>query len=135
MMFAWGAEKRKEVGGEVRGAPFGCSKCKRPIELERVLGAEAERRGHGVTGYVVFRHSCPCTPVGTRASRNWGTNAAFCSLFGAQPWLPYRAPFRFQPVADDDPLAVRWSWELDQMTDADEFLLFLDDALARRRVP
>lgn len=134
MMFAWGAEKRNEAVA-IRGPAFGCSKCGRPIELERVLAADAERRGHAVTGYVVFRHSCACTPVGTRASRTWGTHAAFCSLFGAQPWLPYRSPFSFQPVADDHPLAVRWRWELDQMADVDELLLFLDDARDRRRVP
>ena len=128
MMFARGAERRQGSVGELPAAVFRCSGCRAPLDLERVIGADAERKGHAVTGYVVFRHSCACTPVGTRTSRSWGTHAAFCVLFGSQPWLPYRSPFRLQVVADDHPVARRWQWELAQVGDVDEFLLFLDEA-------
>ncbi len=129
MLFAWGAVKRQRSRPPEGSADrFRCSGCADPIQLERVVAADAERRGRGVTGYVVFRHSCACTPAGTRATRSWGTHAAFCALFGSQPWLPYQAPFRYQSVDDDDPGLRRWREELAQLADADEFLLFLDSA-------
>ncbi|MDQ4133921.1 MAG: hypothetical protein M3179_12125 [Actinomycetota bacterium] len=129
MLFARGAEKRlrQRPPGETSDR-FRCSRCASPIQLEQVLTADLERRGSGVTGYVVFRHSCTCTPVGTRATRSWATHAAFCALFGRQPWLPYRTPFRLVPVDDEHPALGRWRWELGQVADSREFLLFLDDA-------
>ncbi len=128
MMFARGAERRHGSVDELAAAAFRCSRCGNPLDLERVIAAEAERKGHAVTGYVLFRHSCACTQGGTRTTRSWGTHGAFCALFGSQPWLPYEAPFRLQAVADDDPLARRWQWELAQVADVDEFLLFVDYA-------
>jgi hypothetical protein len=110
-----------------------CAGCGQALELETVLSAEVERRRHVVTGYVVFQHRCGCSPGAVRVSRSRCSHAAMVALFGAQPWLPYRAPFRYQPVADDDARLARWRWELDQVADVGELLLFLDDARARRR--
>lgn len=135
MLFARGAAEKRPRQRPLVAPPdrFRCSSCASPIELERVVAADVERRASGVTGYVVFRHSCPCTPVGTRATRSWGTHAAFCALFGRQPWLPYRSPFRFGVVAEDDRWLLRWQWELAQVADTDDFLLFLDAARFRRQ--
>ncbi len=136
MLFARGIERRPRLRPpEDSPDAFRCSSCASPIQLEQVLAADVERRSCGVTGYVVFRHLCACTPVGTLATRSWGTHAAFCALFGAQPWLPYRTPFRFGPLGDDDPRLLRWRWELSQVADTQEFLLFLDDAAQLRRQP
>ncbi|HWC11064.1 MAG TPA: hypothetical protein VG455_07570 [Acidimicrobiales bacterium] len=131
-MFARGAERRLRPSPGLASNLFRCSKCAAPLELERVLGVDVERGPNGVTGYVVFQHHCPCTPDAVRASRSWATHAAFVALFGSQPWLPYRSPFRFEAVADDDPLLGRWRWELEQVADAHEFLLFLDDGSGGR---
>ncbi len=127
-MFARGAERRLRLTPGLTSTVFRCSRCGDPLELERVVEVNVERGAHGVTGYVLFQHSCPCTPQGLRTTRSWATHAAFVALFGSQPWLPYRAPFRFEPVADDDPVLGRWRWELEQVADAHEFLLYLDDA-------
>ncbi len=130
-MFARGAERRLRLTPGLTSSVFRCSSCGDPIELERVAGVDVERGAHGVTGYVIFQHSCSCTSEGPRTTRSWATHAAFVALFGSQPWLPYRAPFRFEPVADDDPVLDRWRWELEQVADAHEFLLYLDDAGGR----
>ncbi len=130
-MFARGDERRLRLSPGPVSNVFRCSRCAAPLELERVVGVDVERGPRGVTGYVIFQHHCPCTPGEVRASRSWATHAAFVALFGSQPWLPYRAPFRFEPVADDDPVLGRWRWELEQVADAQEFLLFLDDASGR----
>jgi hypothetical protein len=127
-MFARGVERRQRPSPDLVSTGFRCSGCGLPLELEQVIAADVERGPDGVTGYVVFQHQCRCTPGGVRASRSWATHAAFVSLFGSQPWLPYRSPFRHQAVADDDPVLGRWGWELGQVADAGEFLLFLDDA-------
>lgn len=123
------------VGGSRRGvrpsaaaAVFRCDRCSTPIELERVVGADIERGDDGVTGFVLFEHHCPCSPESVVVTRAWATHAAFVALFGSQPWLPYRAPFSYGQVADDDPVLGRWRWELEQVADASEFLLFLGDA-------
>ncbi|MGI9033087.1 MAG: hypothetical protein ACR2HY_05310 [Acidimicrobiales bacterium] len=93
-----------------------------------MASADVERDDNGVTGWVVFVHHCPCSPNEVRTSRSWATHPAFVALFGSQPWLPYRAPFAYGVVADDEPVLARWRWELAQVADANEFLLFLDDA-------
>ena len=131
-MFARGDERRLRPSPGPTSTAFRCARCATPLELERVLGVDVERGPHGVTGYVVFQHHCPCTPGAVRATRSWATHAGFVALFGSQPWLPYRAPFRFEPVSDDDPVLGRWRWELEQVADAQEFLLFLDDASGGR---
>ena len=131
-MFARGDERRLRLSPGVTSTVFRCARCATPLELERVLGVDVERGAHGVTGYVVFQHHCPCTPGEVRTTRSWATHAAFVGLFGSQPWLPYRAPFRFEPVSEDDPVLGRWRWELEQVADAQEFLLFLDDASGGR---
>ncbi len=130
-MFARGDERRLRLSPGLTSTVFRCSGCATPLELEQVLGVDVERGARGVTGYVVFQHHCPCTPGTVRTTRSWATHAAFVALFGSQPWLPYRAPFRFEPVSDDDPVLGRWRWELEQVADAREFLLFLDDASGR----
>jgi len=96
--------------------------------LERVVATDVERNDNGVTGWVLFTHHCLCSPGDVLVSRCWATHPAFVALFGSQPWLPYRAPFAYVVVSDDEPVLARWRWELGQMGDADEFLLFLDDA-------
>ena len=133
-MFARGVERRRRPSPDVVGTVYRCAKCATALELERVVSVEVERGDHGVTGYVVFVHHCPCTPVGLRATRAWATHPAFVALFGRQPWLPYRAPFRYGSVTEDDPVVARWRWELEQVADSGEFLLFLDEASGRGEV-
>ena len=130
-MFARGVERRPRPAHDLVSAVFRCSRCKRPLELEQVATADVERGATGVTGWVVFGHHCACSPGSVRQSRAWATHPAFVALFGSQPWLPYRAPFTYGPVADDDPLLVRWRWELAQTADSEELLLFVDDARER----
>ncbi len=130
-MFARGVERRPRPTHDLVMAVFRCSACQGRLELERVATADVERDDTGVTGWVVFTHHCACSPGNLVVSRAWATHPAFVSLFGSQPWLPYRAPFAYGVVADDDPIVARWRWELDQMADAHEFLLFLDDAKGR----
>ncbi len=127
-MFARGVERRLRPAHDLVLAVFTCSRCRRPLELERVAATDVERDDGGVTGWVVFTHYCACTPGAVIVSRAWATHPAFVALFGSQPWLPYRAPFAYGVVSDDGPVLARWRWELAQMADADEFLLFLDDA-------
>ncbi len=127
-MFTRGVERRRQLSPGVVDTAYRCAKCGTALELERVVSVEVERGDDGVTGYVVFVHHCPCTPVGLLATRAWATHAAFVALFGQQPWLPYRAPFRYGAVTDDHPVVARWRWELEQVADSREFLLFLDDA-------
>lgn len=130
-MFARGVERRRPLAHDLVSAVFRCSGCQRPLELERVASADVERDDGGVTGWVRFRHHCPCAPVGLQVSRAWATHPAFVALFGSQPWLPYRAPFAYGAVPDDEPVLARWRWELGQVADAEEFMLFLADAPGR----
>lgn len=109
---------------------FTCEGCDRPLELEAVRRADAERVDGAINGYVLFDHECPCSP-GVRTTRTWGSFPAFLTLFGRMPRLPYRSPFRSTPVADDAPSVLRWRWELDQVVDAEELLLYIDDARGR----
>lgn len=111
---------------------YTCWACARALELEKVLSAEAEEADGALTGYVLFHHFCVCDPTAVQVSRMWGSYPAFLALFGAQPALPYVAPFAWQAVTDDDPAVSRWRWELGQVADIGEFMLFLDDAAARR---
>jgi hypothetical protein len=130
-MFARGVERRLRPAHDLVSTVFRCSGCQRPLELERVVAADIERDDDGVTGWVVFTHHCACRPGVLGTTRAWATHPAFVALFGSQPWLPYRAPFAYGAVDDDEPVLARWRWELTQMADADEFLLFLDDARTR----
>jgi len=127
-MFARGVERRFRLPGDLAVAVFRCSGCQVPLELDQVATADVERDDHGVTGWVVFGHHCTCSPATLRLSRAWATHPAFVALFGSQPWLPYRAPFAHEAVADDEPVLARWRWELTQIADAHEFLLFVDGA-------
>ncbi len=127
-MFARGVERRLRPSHDLAVAVFRCSACRIPLVLEQVATADVERDDHGVTGWVVFGHRCECSPDTIRLSRAWATHPAFVALFGSQPWLPYRAPFAYGAVADDEPVLARWRWELTQVADAHEFLLFVDDA-------
>ncbi len=130
-MFARGVERRPRPAHDLVLVVFRCSECRRALELERVAAADIERDDNGVTGWVVFTHQCACRPGHLIVSRAWATHPAFVDLFGSQPWLPYRAPFAYAVVADDEPVLARWRWELAQVVDADELLLFVDDARTR----
>lgn len=114
------------------GGVFACDRCQRRLDLERLRFADAERVDGTINGYVIFEHSCVCEE-GVRVTRAWGSFPAFLALFGKMPRLPFRSPFRLTDVPDDATQLVRWQWELDQVVDADEFLLFLDDARNREQ--
>ncbi len=105
-----------------------CSHCGRPLQLEKVMRSDVERLNGVATGYVVFEHFCGCDSRTLRSSRGWGSHPSFVVLFGEQPSLPYESPFACQGVDDDDPIVARWRWELSQVADWDDFVLFLDDA-------
>ena len=126
--------RKKQPDEPVAPKLFGvytCWHCSRALELEKVLSAEAEESDKALTGYVVFQHFCACDPSAVQVSRMWGSYPAFLALFGTQPPLPYTAPFAWQPVTEDDPVVSRWRWELGQVADVGEFMLFLDDAAER----
>lgn len=133
-------KSRKETAGDRQaaavalpeGGVFVCQECGTPIGLEQVVRTDAERVDGSVTGYVVIDHHCQCTAGEVRSSRMWGSFPAFVALFGRMPFLPYETPFARAQVATDDPSVTRWRWELEQVADFDEFLLFLDDARAHR---
>ena len=111
--------------------PFKCSNCLSPLQLELVVFADVERREDGVaTGFVHFEHFCSCGPE-LLESRALGSVMSFTTLFGQHPLLPYRAPFDPRPVAEDDPTMARWHWELEQVADIEEFILFAEDAARR----
>jgi hypothetical protein len=115
-------------------AAFGvytCSSCGRALQLELVLTAEAERLEGSATGYITFEHFCGCEPSVVHNSRVWGSHMSFMALFGTQPSLPYASPFAWQSVDEDDPAMSRWRWEVGQVADVGEFLLFLEDAAQR----
>jgi len=111
---------------------FRCSSCFDPLKLELVVFADVERRDDGVaTGFVEFEHYCGCSGAALVESRALGSVTSFTSLFGAHPMLPYRAPFDPHHVAEDDPTVARWHWELEQVADVGEFILFAEDAARR----
>ncbi len=92
-----------------------------------MVTAEIERVDGDATGYIVFQHFCACERDVVHISRSWGSYPSFLALFGSQPPLPYRAPFAWRGVSEDDPALTRWRWELGQVADFREFMLFLDD--------
>ena len=113
---------------------YTCSKCGRPLQLEMVVSADVERLNGLATGYVLFEHFCRCDPEILRVSRGWGSHPSFLALFGKQPSLPYQAPFAYRGTNDnddDDKVMNRWRWELEQLADWNELVLFLDDAAGR----
>lgn len=112
--------------------PYACAGCGRALEIERVQAADVDRAGGTATGFVRFQYFCPCRPGELLESRSPGWYPSFVTLFGSQPTLPYRAPFEYQAVDDDDPMLARWAWEVGQLADAGEFLLFASDAAERR---
>ena len=135
-MAAFRGRKKHEADG-VKDAPalfgvYSCTGCRRPLALEKVLSAEAEQVDGVATGFVTFQHFCACDPSVVHVSQLWGSYPSFLALFGVQPALPYTAPFAWHAVGEDDPTVSRWRWELGQVADVGEFLLFLDDAAARR---
>ena len=111
--------------------PYRCSNCLTPLQLELVVFADVERQDGVATGYVEFEHYCPCRPDELCASRALGSVPSFNGLFGQHPMLPYRAPFDPRRVSEDDPMVARWHWELEQVADVYEFLLFAEDAARR----
>lgn len=111
---------------------YACSGCSRILEIERVQTADVDRKDGVATGYVAFEHFCLCRPGELLHSRSLGSYPSFVKLFGSQPTLPYRAPFDYRAVGDDDPMVARWAWELGQLADVGEFLLFAVDAAERR---
>lgn len=85
----------------------------RPVALERN------------TGYMLITHHCPCSRL-LLTSRRPASYPGFIALFGKGIRLPYVSPFELQEIADDDPLLVRWRWELEQTEHVDEFLGWLN---------
>ncbi len=132
-MPAFGGRKKPEQEPSI--PPYGiytCSHCGRPLELEMVLRVDAERVDGTATGFVAIDHYCRCDLSEVHTSRLWGSYPSFAALFGVQPSLPYTAPFDWKPVEEDHPAVSRWRWELGQVADVGEFMLFLDDAAERR---
>lgn len=115
------------------GAVYLCAHCDRPIETEWVVSIEAERVDAGSrpvalernTGYMLITHHCPCSKL-VLTSRRRGSYPGFVALFGKGVRLPYVSPFHLREVDDDDPLLVRWRWELEQTADVEEFLDWLN---------
>ena len=105
--------------------PFHCSFCLADLVLEQVVTATVDREDGVATGYINFAHYCRCKPGEVRTSRQLGTQFGLVSLFGTPPPLPYRASFRWHEVAADDPVVTRWRWELEQVADWQDFMLFL----------
>lgn len=106
--------------------PFHCSYCVADLILERVVSATVDRDGEGApSGYLNIEHTCACSPDEALVSRVLGTQFGIVTLFGTPPALPYRAGFRWHDVAADDPVLARWHWELEQVADWDDFMLFL----------
>lgn len=122
---------------DMRGAPEGlvlneqgiycCTHCRRPLLIEEVVTADIERVEGQATGYLLFEHLCPCGKGTIRTSRGWGSHPSMVALFGTQPVLPYRRPFAWVRVGEDDPAVARWRWELSQVLDCADLLLFLED--------
>lgn len=104
---------------------FRCSYCRVALEIDMVVTASVERKDNVPTGYIHIEHYCSCAPSQMRSSRAIGSHPGFVALFGEPPLLPYRAPFQWQHVVADDPTVARWRWELEQVADWDDFMLFL----------
>lgn len=123
---AAGADKLD--GFDVLPAIFRCSACSRPLEVDKVISADVERIDGNATGFLCFEHFCPCDEGAVLSSRGFGSQPSLVALFGTPPLLPYRAPFSWQGVTEDDPDVTRWRWELEQVADFDDFMLFLNAA-------
>ena len=106
--------------------PFHCSYCLADLQLEKVMSASVDREDGVATGYINFEHYCGCAPAKVRMSRQLGTQFGFVALFGTPPVLPYRAPFRWHDVDAADATVARWHWELEQVADWQDFMLFLE---------
>lgn len=127
--------RRPEAGGD----RYRCSTCGRAIATEHVVRIDAERRWASDagasrkrrTGFVLISHRCPCS-AHVLISRRAASYAAFVALFGRGVRLPYESPFAVIDLRDDDPLVCRWRWELEQVTDVGDFVLWTD---AERRKP
>lgn len=109
-------------------AAYSCSHCARHLQVEMVVTADVERRNGLATGYITFEHFCPCEPGTVRVSRRFGSPQSFVTLFGTQPALPYRAPFCWQGVQDDDPAIARWRSALQEVDSYDDFMRSLGAA-------
>ena len=134
------------TGGKDPGAPavpepperFCCSNCDEPIAAEHVIRIEAEkgrRAGstpptRGTTGYMLITHLCPCSPLAL-TSRRYRSYKAFVGMFGRGVTLPYQSPFQPAVVAPDDALVRAWRWELEQTTDFEDFLFWLEHRRSR----
>lgn len=118
--------RQDELLGQFAG--FACSACNRPLEIELVVSADVERKDGAATGYILFEHFCPCAEGTLHASRRLGSHQSFVRLFGTQPSLPYRASFSWQGEQEKSPEVARWAWELQQVADFDDFMLFLGAA-------
>lgn len=107
--------------------PFRCSYCCADLTLEKVLTAAVDRHAGVATGYINIEHYCACSPE-LLTSRVLGTQFGVVNLFGTPPALPYRAPFEWTAVAADDQTVARWAWELEQVADWEDFMLFLSQS-------
>jgi hypothetical protein len=130
--------RKDAASAEGAGAPsapdqYCCSSCERPIATELVIRIDPERRPapggrswlSGTTGYMLIAHLCACCPL-ILTSRRYRSYEAFVAMFGKGVSLPYESPFKPAEVSDDDPPMIRWRWELEQTSDADEFLYWLE---------
>lgn len=110
-----------------------CSNCDEPIETEHVIRIEAEKgRGpgttpatRGTTGYMLITHLCPCSLLAL-TSRRYRSYKAFVAMFGRGVTLPYQSPFRPAVVDPDHAIVRAWRWELEQTTDVEDFLFWLE---------
>lgn len=102
-----------------------CSKCGDDLACERVI--EVTGVGNPWAGSVnklIIRHTCPCAPGREIMAHYSPSPALLRRLLPGFTGLPYRSPFNHREVPEDDPLMVRWRWELEQLRDVEEFLLF-----------
>ena len=132
-----GVRKARKADKDTNGAkrdpfldqlgPFHCSYCVADLTLERVIAVDIHREDDGTpTGFLVIEHTCACSPTEALVSRVLGTQFGIVTLFGTPPALPYRAGHRWHDVDADDPTVARWKWELEQVADWDDFMLFLN---------
>ena len=126
-----------EEGGEAEGPitpdRYCCSHCEQPIPAELVIRIEAERGRapgnsgvtRGATGYMLITHVCACSSLAL-TSRRYRSYKAFLTMFGHGVNLPYQSPFRPEIVGEDHAALQSWRWELEQTTDVEDFLYWLE---------